>query len=183
MINNLEKVNHEGILHWDGKIFKKLTHVGQSEERVAILIEKNGEDILLGIPKVEQGNAQTITSEILNMIEKFNIKHSAIIGVVFDTTSVNSGYISGVVVNLEEMFGRSLLQLACRHHVAELVCGAACTVLYGKTESPKESCYIALTDAWSSIKTDQYSLPNINGRFFNRIETGSTGISRRFEYN
>ena len=50
---NLEKINKGRILHWDGKIFKKLTHVGKSQERVAILIEQNGEDILLGIPTVE----------------------------------------------------------------------------------------------------------------------------------
>ena len=42
-----------------------------------------------------------------------------------DTTSVNSGYISGVAVRLEDAFGKSLLQFACRHHISELVCGAA----------------------------------------------------------
>ena len=34
---NLEKITGHGILHWDGKIFKKLTHIGDSKERVAYI--------------------------------------------------------------------------------------------------------------------------------------------------
>ena len=51
--NNLNKIKCGGILHWDGKILKTLTHVGQLKERVAILINQNGEDILLGVSTVE----------------------------------------------------------------------------------------------------------------------------------
>ena len=47
---NLEKITGGGILHWDGKIFKKLTHVGDSKERVVILIDQNGEDTIIGDP-------------------------------------------------------------------------------------------------------------------------------------
>ena len=37
-------------LHWDGKIFKSLTHCGKNKERVAVLLTaSNGEEILLGI--------------------------------------------------------------------------------------------------------------------------------------
>ena len=168
--NNLEKISGQGVLHWDGKIFKKMTHAGSSKERVAILIDQNGEDVLLGVPIVEEGNAKVITSEILNTLNKLQIEYSKIIGVVFDTTSVNSGYISGVVVNLEKEFGQSLLQLACRHHIAELVCGAACTVVYGETESPKETSYVAFAEAWPDIIQDQYELYNIKGRFLNNLK-------------
>ena len=52
-------------------------------------------------------------------------------------TRVNSGCISGIVVNCEKELCQSLLQLAC-HHIAELVCGAACAVVYGETESSKK---------------------------------------------
>ena len=101
------------------------------------------------------------------MRNKLEIKHDKIIGLVFDTTSVNSGYISGVVIRLEEELGQSLLQLACRHHVAELICGAACTVVYGQTESSKETCYVTLTDAWVDII---YQLPQIKGRFLTQLK-------------
>ena len=165
--HNLEKLNGRGILHWDGKIFKKLKHTGTSAERVAILVEQDGEDILLGVPTVNEGNAEVIAAEIIALLAENNIDPSLIIGLVFDTTSVNSGYISGVVIRLQKEFGRSLLQLACRHHIAELVCGAACTVAYGETESPKETCYVSFAEAWDDIIKDQYQLPAIKGRFLN----------------
>ena len=93
----------------------------------------------------------------MNMLNKLQIDNSKIIGLVFNT-SVNSGYISGIVVNLEKELGQSLLQLACRHHIAELVCGAACAVVYGETESPKETCYVTFAEAWPDIIQDQYDL-------------------------
>ena len=46
--NNLEKIATGSILHWDSKHLKSLTHTGSSEERVAIIIEHNGEEVLLG---------------------------------------------------------------------------------------------------------------------------------------
>ena len=42
--------------------------------------------------------------------------------IVFDTTTVNSGQNKGIVVRLQTEFGKNLLQLACLHHVYELVC-------------------------------------------------------------
>ena len=94
--------------------------------------------IYTGVLVVNKGDAESVTIEILDMLEKSYIDKSIIIGLVFDTTSTNSGHISGIVVRLEKHFGRNLLQLACRHHIAELVCGAACRNIYGPTQSPNE---------------------------------------------
>ena len=51
---------------------------------------------------------------------------------MLDTTSLNSGVCSGVgvAVLLEKAFGNKLLLLACRHHVKELLCGAAASIIY-----------------------------------------------------
>ena len=35
-------------LHWDGKILKKLNHVGDSEDRIAVLLDDGNSEILLG---------------------------------------------------------------------------------------------------------------------------------------
>ena len=41
-------------LHWDGKIFKSLTHCGKNKERIAVLLTtSDGEEILLGIIEVK----------------------------------------------------------------------------------------------------------------------------------
>ena len=47
-----DKVSGKFTLHWDGKHLKHLTHTSLPEERVAILVVGDGEEILLGIPKV-----------------------------------------------------------------------------------------------------------------------------------
>ena len=43
-------------LHWDGKHLKNLTHTGLPEERVAVLLCRDNEEILLGVPKITNVN-------------------------------------------------------------------------------------------------------------------------------
>jgi len=45
---------------------------------------------------------------------------------VFDTTSSNTGLLSGACVILDQLIGRPLLNLGCRHHVLELVLAGGC---------------------------------------------------------
>ena len=45
---------------------------------------------------------------------------------VFDTTSSNTGLLSGACVILDQLLGRPLLNLGCRHHVLELVLAGGC---------------------------------------------------------
>ena len=89
---------------------------------------------------------------------------------MFDTTSVNSGRINGIVVQLERLFNKKLLQLACRHHIAELIAGAACKELYGDTESPKERCFVALTNSWSGIDNTDFKIPVVKSRYLKRMQ-------------
>ena len=57
------------------------------------------------------------------------IEKHLIIGLAFDTTSVNSGVRRDVAVSLEKTFGNELLLLACLRHVMEFLCGAAAIAL------------------------------------------------------
>ena len=58
---------------------------------------------------------------------------------------------------MEREFGRSLLQLECRHHILELVCGAACSLIYGPTTGPKEEFFKKLKDNWNEIDLNNYA--------------------------
>ena len=49
-------------------------------------------------------DAESVTIAILDMLETFSFAKNIIIGLVFDTTSTNSGHILGIVVRLEEHF-------------------------------------------------------------------------------
>ena len=71
---------------------------------------------------------------LLDTLDKWNIE-KYLIGLVFDTTSLNSGIRSGVVASLEKAFGKKLLLSACRHHVMELLCGAVASMNYSAAAS------------------------------------------------
>jgi len=60
-----------------------------------------------------------------------------VLAMCFDTTSSNTGRLSGVCVILDQLLGRTLLHLGCRHHVLELrVLAAAFAVHMGPSKAP-----------------------------------------------
>ena len=166
-------------LHWDGKIFKSLTHCGKNKERIAVLLTtSDGEEILLGIIEVENGTAAKEHEAILKLLNDNKIPLDKISSCVFDTTSVNTGELSGIVRRLEASLDHSILELACRHHMYELVCGAASEIILGKpqhgkgtkkTTAPYEPLFKKLCESWENIDKDNYtsfetkSLPRILG--------------------
>ena len=56
---------------------------------------------------------------------------------MFDTTAVNTGEVNGIVKRIEASLAHVILKLACRHHIYELVCGAASEIVLGKPEKGK----------------------------------------------
>ena len=102
-------------------------------------------------------------------MEELGVDTSNIVGLVFDTTSVNSGIHQGVVVQLQRYFGRVLLELAC-HHIAELESGAACSTVYGDTESSRENCFITFSKTWQQIDHSSYTLPCIKSPFHKNLQ-------------
>ncbi|KAG0719803.1 hypothetical protein GWK47_049718 [Chionoecetes opilio] len=101
-------------LHWDGKLIKSLMHVGKDMERVAVILTgTDGQEVLLSIVGLEgRSTAENEAAKIIQVLNDHPLDTSRIGALVFDTTAVNSGVWSGVVVRLETEFGRSLLQLA-----------------------------------------------------------------------
>ena len=81
---------------------------------------------------------------------------------MFDTTSLNTGHKKGIVVHLEKFFGRSLLQLECRHHCLELVIGASCSYVYGPTSGPKEDCFKKLIDCWGDLDANDFQIIQVS---------------------
>ena len=79
-------------------------------------------------------------------------------GFAFDTTSVNSGIHTGVIVRLETYLGKRVLLLACRHHILEISCGAVSGVVYKESKSPKENIFHAVQNSWSGIDTNKYEI-------------------------
>ena len=147
-------------LHWDSKKFKATQHSKKSEDRLAVIITtSDGSEILLGIMPVANGTAAEEHKIILGLLAEKQIPLDKIVAGVFDTTSVNTGELNGIVRRLESSLGHPILELACRHHIYELVCGASSEIALGKkqegrtkkTTSPYEPLFIKLKNSWENI--------------------------------
>ena len=74
---------------------------------------------LLGVPEVNSGTGHQQKEAVTDMLKKWDI-FEQIIGIVYDTTSSNTGSESGACKLLEDYMERAILWLACRHHMYEL---------------------------------------------------------------
>ena len=54
--NQISNMSGCNTLHWDGKHLKNLTHTGVAEERVAVLLCRDNEEILQGETKITNVN-------------------------------------------------------------------------------------------------------------------------------
>ena len=70
---------------------------------------------------------------------------------MFDTTSINTEIHKGITVCLERAFGNNFLQLACRHHLLELLCGASASLVYSTAKSPNEVAFQIFLDRWPGL--------------------------------
>ena len=118
----------------DGKLLQSMEHVGTFKEVIAVLLiathEKN--EILLKIENLDQGHstAAELTNILLDTLDNCNTGKYLIIGLMFDTASINTGIHKRVTVCLERAFDNNLLQLGCQYHALELLRGAAASLVY-----------------------------------------------------
>ena len=91
------------------------------------------------------------------VLDEYTIDYTTIAALMFDTTSLNTGIKNGVIVRLEQMLGKPLFQLACRHHIFGLVCGAACSRVYGSTTGPTQAAFKKLISVWDSLDKNNCS--------------------------
>jgi hypothetical protein len=87
---------------------------------------------LLAIPKLASGTGHKQASATFELVHEWGLEDH-IIGMSFDTTASNTGGKKGAAVLLEQMLGKQLLNLACRHHIQELIAEAVFSELMGKS--------------------------------------------------
>ncbi|KAK2727043.1 hypothetical protein QYM36_007784 [Artemia franciscana] len=142
------------VVHWDGKLIPDL--IGKEKvDRLPVLV--SGKEVLqlLTVAKLPSGTGEAQASAVFGAIEDWGIPGN-IRAMCFDTTSSNTGRISGPCDLLEQKLGKELLSLACRHHIMELVIGAAFRVCMGSTSSPEVPLLKRFQDYWRFIDTDKY---------------------------
>jgi hypothetical protein len=141
-------------VHWDGKIMPD--EQGGSVDRIAILVSGINTEKLLGVPKLLSGTGQAIATAVSAALEEWDMSEN-VSALSFDTTSSNTGHLSGACVILEQKLGRRLLHLACRHHILELVAEKAYVECMGPSSGPDITLFSRFKQKWKDISQDDYS--------------------------
>ena len=145
------------ILHFDGKIVQDYTDGKRLvRERVAVSINLEKENTLLGIPFCTDSTGESQSEAIKELIVQYELKDK-IKGLVFDTTSTNTGKENGVCARISNYLQQPILYLACRHHVYECHIKNV-SKIYRKTCGPEHPLFKRLYDEWPNITIDQSRL-------------------------
>jgi len=144
-------------VHWDGKLMEDLTSHEQVD-RLPILVSGVGIEQLLGVPKLHSGSGEEMAAAIANCLEEWNIE-SQVVAMCFDTTASNTGNWSGACTLIQKKLQKHLFHFACRHHVMELIVGAAFDKTpLGTSTGPEILIFKRFKDAWSFVDQNEFQM-------------------------
>lgn len=144
------------VLHFDSKSFKS-SQRHKNEKRLALTVSFGRTEHLLGVPLLKNGMGLTAANAAYNHIQEFQLNEN-IIGLSFDTEPVNTGASNGACVKIEEKLNKSILNLACRHHTSEIVCGDVFEKVFDRcTTGPDEELFKEFSKTWNKFPHNQYS--------------------------
>ena len=152
-------------VHWDGKCVNLKGNV--KSNRICVYV--TGADLtksrkLLGVPETASGTGVAEANIVKEMLADWGIK-AEVVGMVFDTTSSNTGKFNGACKFIEEWMESPVLWIACRHHISELHMMNVVHVVTGNTTDPGVKIFRRLKKVWSDL---QINLDNLV-----TFETGS----------
>lgn len=81
------------IVHWDGKILHDILGT-EKIDRLPVLVSAHGKEKLLGVPKLVSGTGANAANAVYNVLTEWSLENK-IVGMCFDTTSVNTGLKNG----------------------------------------------------------------------------------------
>ncbi|KAK3925525.1 Replicase polyprotein 1ab [Frankliniella fusca] len=143
------------LVHFDGKLFPSTADADEKADRLPVVVSGKGVEKLLGIPELPHGSGECIAQAVVSLLIDWDLKEN-LMGLVFDTTSTNSGRWGGACVLIQQKLGKELLEFACRHHVLELVLGAVFDNLVGNSKSPDLLFGDFLKNHWKTIDKETY---------------------------
>ena len=107
---------------------------------------------LLGVPETPSGTGAAEAAVVTKMLTDWGVKDE-VVGMVFDTTSSNTGKESGACKFIEELQS-PILWVACRHHIAELHIGKVFHTVFGTTTDPGVGMFRRLKKEWADLQID-----------------------------
>ena len=122
-------------------------------DRLSILISGKGGIKLLGVPavpyKCTEKTGPLVAEASMNLLREWNCADN-ITGMVFDTTSSNTGSQTAACVSIQSILRRPLY--ACRHHVGEIILSHIWEALKIETaKSPDISIFQRFKDNFQSL--------------------------------
>ena len=143
------------IVHWDGKLMTDLTgkeHI----DRLPVIVTGVGVSQLLKVSRLPNGTGDKQSTAVVEALQEWNVQ-DRVVGMCFDTTASNTGCHIGACTLIEHKLGNDLLYLACRHHIMELLVGAAFTVSLSPSAAPEVLLFKRFQEQWSLIDKNDYS--------------------------
>ena len=115
----------------------------------------NGSDFkLLGTTGLRRGIGLQQAEAIKELLDEWNLTDSCV-AMCFDTTATNTGRLSGACILLEAILNRSLLWIACHHHMLEVVLSQVFKSIFGDSVGPSVELFQQLKNQWQSVDFTQ----------------------------
>jgi hypothetical protein len=173
------------VLHWDGKLMQDLTG-DEKVDRLPIIVSGSGTEQLLCIPKLSTGTGKAMADAIIDTLSEWGLADS-IKALSFDTTSSNTGRMNGACTLLEQHLGRSVLHLACRHHIHEIMLEEAFRITMGPSSGPEILLFKRFKVFWPNIRCAEYKPgiddPAIAGALVDVLNDTKTFLTNQLQMN
>jgi hypothetical protein len=143
----------KSVVHWDGKLLPDTTGVDTDQvDRLAILLSSlvDGDTKLLGVPKISAGTGKATAESVFDLLNTWQC-NDMIVGMCFDTTASNTGPENGACILLENLIGRNLLWMACRHHMLEVLLADCFGVCFGPSSGPDITLFKRFRENWFKL--------------------------------
>ena len=140
-------------IHWDEKRLKQSGDVQQTPH-TAVLSSNGNDSKLLGTTGLRRGTGLQQAEAIKELLGEWDLTDSCV-AMCSDTTAANTGRFSGACILLEAILDRSLLWIACRHHMLEVVLSQVFKSIFGDSVGPSVELFQQLKNQWQSVDFTQ----------------------------
>ncbi|KAE8739196.1 hypothetical protein FOCC_FOCC015302 [Frankliniella occidentalis] len=156
-------------LHWDGKILPDI-HNEQRFDRLPILVSGPNIDKLLCVPALKRGTGALQGQALLEAVQDWGLEDN-LACLCSDTEAANTGHEGGAAKVFQNLLGRELIYLACRHHVLEIPLQAAVTTAIGPFNSPEVQLFKDFKSSWRNIDVQKFRAAPTDRAVKTAIET------------
>ena len=108
---------------------------------------------ILAVPKIDAGTGVQQANACLHALDEWELKLQ-VRGLVFDTTSSNTGLHTGACTILERTLGRNLVWIACRHHVSKVMLVSVFTAAFGSSGGPEVALFTRFQKHWPKVRKE-----------------------------